>query len=136
MNDGSFLTAAETRTLEALCDTLIPRTPPPRGAEDPGGLLARSASDLDVAGLLVRALAPESEATKARFRKLLRLMGSPLLGLLLAGRPAGFAHLPPALRETTLRRMAESRWPLLRQAFQALKRPVAFIFYSAAADPE
>jgi choline dehydrogenase-like flavoprotein len=58
-------------------------------------------------------------------------MGSPMFGLLVAGRPNGFAQLPEHAREAALRHMAESRLPLLRQSFQALKRAVAFIFYSA-----
>jgi choline dehydrogenase-like flavoprotein len=131
MSDPTFLTPAETRTLEAVCDALIPSTASATGG-DPDGLLSRAASDLDVAGFLVKALAPEPPVTRARFRSLLHLLASPWFGLLLTGRPAGFAELPPALRQTALRRMADSRWPWLRQAFQALKRPVAFIFYSAA----
>ena len=131
MTVGSFLSAAETRTLEAVCDTLMPSTPPPAGQEDPGGLLSRSASDLHVAGLFVEALAPETPETQARFRQLLRLMSNPLFGLILAGRPRGFADLPPGARERVLQRMGESALPALRQAFQALKRPVAFIGYSA-----
>jgi choline dehydrogenase-like flavoprotein len=130
VSSGTFLSPAEVRTLEAVCDTLVPSTPPSAGAEDPGRLLARSASDLDVAGLLANALAPEPPETKARFRQLLGQMGSPIFGLLLTGRPRGFAQLPPPLRERALQRMAESPLPFLRQAFQALKRPVTFIFYS------
>jgi choline dehydrogenase-like flavoprotein len=130
------LTVSEIRTLEAICDALIPNTRPAAGVDDPGGLLARSASDIGVTGFLVNALAAAPPETWARFRQLLRLLGSPVFGLLLAGRPSGFASLPPRLRETALRRMAESRLPLLRQAFQALKRPVAFIFYSAPVGAE
>jgi len=130
MTTPSFLSAGETRTLEAICNTLMPSIARPE-REDPGGLMSRSASDLDVAESLVGALAGMDGETQARFRQLLGFMGSPLFGVLLAGRPKGFAHLPARLQERALQRMAESPIAMLRQAFQALKRPVAFIFYSA-----
>jgi choline dehydrogenase-like flavoprotein len=128
MTTPSFLSAGETRTLEAVCNALMPSI---ADVEDPRGLMSRSASDLDVAGSLVGALAGMDGQTQARFRQLLGFMGSPLFGLLLAGRPKGFARLPARLQERVLKRMAESPFAMLRQAFQALKRPVAFIFYSA-----
>ena len=130
MTAPTFLSAAETRTLEAVCDALMPSIAPV-GGDDPGGLMSRAASDLDVAGVLVEALAAMDVETQARFRQLLGFMGSPVFGLLLAGRPNGFAQLPPRLQERALQRMAESPLPVLRQAFQALKRPATFIFYSA-----
>jgi choline dehydrogenase-like flavoprotein len=130
MTAPTFLSASETQTLEAVCDALIPSISAAE-LEDPGGLMSRSASDLDVAGLLAEALAGMDAETQTRFRQLLGFMGSPLFGLLLAGRPKGFAQLPARVQERALQRMAESPLPVLRQAFQALKRPVAFIFYSA-----
>src|SRR6202049_4412978 len=130
MTSPTFLSAAGTQTLEAVCDALVPSISPAE-QEDPDGLMSRSASDLDVAVLLAEALAGMDSETKARFRQLLGFMGSPLFGLLLAGRPNGFAELPARLQERALQRMAESPFPLMREAFQALKRPVTFIFYSA-----
>jgi hypothetical protein len=58
-------------------------------------------------------------------------MGSPVFGFLMTGRPKGFAQLPERVREKVLQRMAVSRRPILRRAFQAMKRPITFIFYSA-----
>jgi choline dehydrogenase-like flavoprotein len=137
------LPQAEMQTLVAICDALVPSIPrgSPQRARDGeppelGALLSRSASDQDVAGLLLPALALDAPETLARFRQLLRVMGSPLFGLLLTGRPRGFAQMTPSQRELVLLRMAESPLPLLRQAFQALKRPVTFIFYAAAAGAE
>jgi len=130
MTTPTFLSADQTRTLEAVCDALIPSISP-AGQDDPGGLMSRAASDLDVAGVLVDALAAMDVETQARFQQLLGFMGSPLFGLLMAGRPKGFAQLPPRLQGRALQRMAESPLPMLRQAFQALKRPATFIFYSA-----
>ncbi|HEV2029000.1 MAG TPA: GMC family oxidoreductase N-terminal domain-containing protein [Candidatus Dormibacteraeota bacterium] len=127
----SFLSGQETRTLEAVCLTLVPSTPPVDGAGDAGGLLSRSASDLQVARLLVDVLAAEPAETQAQFRRLLGMFGSAGFGLLASGRPRGFADLDPNLRERVLQRMSTSSIPVLRQAFQAVKRPSTFLFYSA-----
>jgi choline dehydrogenase-like flavoprotein len=129
---GAVLSPSETRTLEAVCDAFVPSMRP-TGANDPGGLLSRSAADLDVAGLLTQALAGEPAETLTRFRQLLRLLGSHGFGLMMAGRPLGFAQLEAPLRERVLQKMAGSPLPFMRQAFQALKRPVLFIFYAAPA---
>ena len=130
MIDSAILSPSETRTLQAVCDAFVPSIRP-HGANDPGGLLSRSAADLDVAGLLTQALAGEPPETLARFRQLLGLLGSPSFGLMIAGRPLGFVKMTPPQRERVLQKMAGSPLPFLRQAFQALKRPVLFIFYGA-----
>src|SRR4030081_1670843 len=132
----SFLSPQEMRTPEAICLTLVPSTPPSDGAGDSGGLLSRSASDLEVARLLVEVLDAEPTETQAQFRRLLGMFGSAGFGLLAAGRPKGFADLGPAQRERVLQRMSTSSVPILRQAFQAIKRPSTFLFYSAAAAGE
>ena len=62
---SSFLPAKETRTLEALCLALLPSLAPSDGSADEGGLMARSASDLDVAGLVVGVVAAEPAETRA-----------------------------------------------------------------------
>jgi choline dehydrogenase-like flavoprotein len=127
---GSLLSPAEARTLAAVCHALIPSISAPAGIDDPEGFLSRSASDVNVAPLLMEALAGAPPETLAGLRQLLRLMGSPFFGLQMAGRPQGFPELPGPLREQVLRKMSESRLPVMRMAFQALKRPVAFIYYS------
>jgi choline dehydrogenase-like flavoprotein len=119
------------RTLEAVCETLVPATPPIDGAGDTGGLLSRSAGDLEVARLLVEVLGAESVETQGQFRRLLGLFGSAGFGLITSGRPRGFADLSPVLRERVLQRMSTSSIPVLRQGFQAVKRPSTFLFYSA-----
>jgi choline dehydrogenase-like flavoprotein len=95
--------------------------------------MARSAADLEVARLVVEVLAAEPPETRDGFRRLLGLLGSPLFGLIAAGQPNGFADLSPQQRERALQRMSTSPIPVLRQAFQALKRPATFLFYSAPA---
>src|SRR6202140_1362477 len=127
----SFLSPDETRTLEAVCLALLPSLEPLDGANDPGALMARSAADLEVARLVVEVLAAEPPETRTQFRRLLSLLGSLVFGLVVAGRPNGFAGLSPQQRERALLRMSTSPIPVLRQAFQALKRPATFLFYSA-----
>lgn len=124
------MSSAEAQTLEAICNALVPSIQDGK-ASDPGGLLALSASDLDVATLLAQALAGEPLEAQARFRQLLRLVGSPRFGLIMAGRPLGFAQMPPPMRERVLQKMSTSSLPFIRQAFQALKRSILFIFYAA-----
>src|ERR1700682_5064343 len=127
----SFLSPDETNTLEAVRLPLVPSLRPLDGDADPGGLLARSAADLEVARLVVEVLGSEPLETRAQFRRLLGLFGSPVFGLAAAGRPKGFAGLSPQQRERALQRMSTSPIPLLRQAFQAVKRPATFLFYAA-----
>ena len=127
----SFLSPEATRTLEAVCLALVPSIAPQMGGEDAAGLMARSASDLDVARLVVDVLASEPPDTRAQFRRLLALFGSPAFGLLAAGHLKGFADLSPQQRERALQRMSTSPIPMLREAFQAVKRPATFLFYSA-----
>jgi choline dehydrogenase-like flavoprotein len=129
----SFLSAEETRTLEAVCLALVPSLPPVDGGDDADGLMARSATDLDVVRLVVEALAAEPRETRAQFRRLLALFGSPFFGLVAAGRLKGFADLSPLHRERALQRMSTSPIPVLREAFQAVKGPVTFLFYAAPA---
>ena len=129
----SFLSSAEMSTLEAICQALVPSMEPPQGEDDPGGMLSRSASDLQVARLLVDVLGTESPETHAQFRRLLGMFGSAGFGLLTSGRPKGFADLDQRQRESVLRRMSTSSIPLLRRAFQAVKRPTTFLFYAATA---
>ena len=126
----TFLSSVETRTLEAVCLALLPSRAPVEGAD---GFMARSAADLEVARLVVDVLANEPPETRARFRSLLGLLGSPAFGLAAAGRASGFAGLSPQQRERALRSMSTSPIPALRQAFQALKRPATFLFYAAPA---
>ncbi len=127
-----WLRPAQTRTLAAICETLIPALDRDASA-DPHGFLRRPASELQVAERLAETLAAEDEATRAQFRQLLDLLGGPLGGLLLVGRPRGFARLTPAQRASALRVMADSPIATLRQGFQAIKRLATFIFYSAPA---
>jgi choline dehydrogenase-like flavoprotein len=131
---ADWLTAAQRRTLEAICDALIPAVTPPPGESDSDGYYARTARDLDVARLMEETLGQESPETRAQFAQLLDLLGSSAGGLLVAGSAKGLADLPLTTRERALRRMSLSALPMLRQGFSALKRLAHFIFYSAPRD--
>lgn len=128
---GSWLSPAEMRTLEAVCDALIPAVPPPAGEGDPHGLYARSAGDLEVARLLAAALAEQSPETRRDFKQLLGLLGNPMAGMVLGGRPQGFAQMSLAARQATLRRMSTHPVAKMRQGFQGLKRLATATFYGA-----
>jgi choline dehydrogenase-like flavoprotein len=127
-----WLTPMELRTQEAICEALLPSVAPPAGEDDSHGLYARSARDLQVARQMAETLAAESPETRADFKKLLGSLNSPLIGMLLAGKPQGFAHMSLAARQTALRRMSVSSLAQMRQGFQAVKRLAGFIFYSAS----
>ncbi len=129
--DDSLLTPAEKRTLEAICEALAPSVPPPSGESDPYGLYARTAADLQISQRIMEALALESPESRKDFRRLLNTLNSPLAGMVLAGRPQGFAGLSLPARETALRKMSTSSLPDLRQGFQAVKRLALFLFYAA-----
>lgn len=128
---ASWLTPAQTRTLEVLCETLIPSLPPPEGEDDSHGFYARSASDLNVAQTMVETLSGESPESRASFKKLLDTLGSPLMCTLLFGRPQAFAQMAPAAREAALRKMSAHSRADVRQGFQAVKRLACAVFYSA-----
>jgi choline dehydrogenase-like flavoprotein len=128
-----WLTPGELRTLEMVCDTLIPTLTAPPGETDPAGLYARKASDLNIAAALAQTLGQQSEESRAQFKQLLGLFNSPLFGLLLDGRPRRFTRLDAAAREEALRKMAVAGMGQLRQGFEAIKRLATFAFYSAPA---
>ncbi len=128
---AGWLTPAQFQTLEAVCDALIPAVAPPAGEADAHGLYARSAHDLDIAGLAAQLLSGESPETQASFRQLLDLLAKPLGGMLLYGRPKTFLSMSPAEREAALRRMSTSSIATVRQGFQGVKRLAAMLFYCA-----
>lgn len=125
-----WLTVADLRLLEAVCDALIPALDATSEA-DPHGLMRRPANAMQVAQGISTTLADEDAETRAEFRQLLSILRSPAGGLLLVGRPVGFLRMTPPLRERALRNMANSSVAKLRQGFQAIKRLAMFIFYSA-----
>ena len=128
-----WLTPDELRTLELVCDALIPALAPPAGENDPAGLYARKASDLNIASAIAETLSEQSDESRAQFKQLLGLFDKPLFGALLDGRPRRFTRLDAAGREAALRKMAVARMSALRQGFEVVKRLATFAFYSAPA---
>lgn len=112
-----MLSPVHLRTFAAVADTLVARL------DGEGTLWSSSASDLGLPNrlpaLFRRLPGPKVQADLVR---LLGLLETAAGGLLLYRRPRGFTSLSAAGRERALRRMATSRLPLARQAFQVLKR--------------
>ncbi len=133
---ANWLSPDEFRILEAVCDTFLPSLVPPIGSsETVAAYYRRKASDLQVALLMAETLAQENTAAQNEFRQLLRLMASPIGGLLLFTSPQPFLALSLEKREKYLLAMANSPLAQLRQGYQALKRLTGFLFF-AVPDPQ
>ncbi|HVH12560.1 MAG TPA: FAD-dependent oxidoreductase [Longimicrobium sp.] len=115
-----MLTSRQQATLVALCRRMVPLP------DDPDPSAARLARAVEV-----RLERLEAEPRR-RVGTLLAMMDAPAAGLLNAFRPRGFADLPAARQDAWLRRWELSPLPLLRTAFQALRRLVLSTHY---ADP-
>src|SRR5947209_7878224 len=106
---AGWLSPAEFRILEAVCDTFFPSLEPPAGSSETlATYYRRSADDLPVALLVAETLAQENAESQAQFRQLLGLMASPVFGLMLAGSPRPFVDLPHDRRAKYLLSLANS----------------------------
>jgi choline dehydrogenase-like flavoprotein len=124
----ALLSVAERRTLQSVCTAFLPVLPPQEG-DDPR-LFALDASALKVPAAMEETIAALGAEKQAELRRLLGLLGTPVLPLLLTGRARRFPDLTQGEAERFLLAMANSRLPLLRTGFQALKRLATFLFYS------
>ena len=126
MADNGALTPAERAVFTAVADALLP------ALEGEGQFWTSSATALGFAERLSEQVArlPDQEARDA-VKRLLRTLDSPVGGLVLYGRPRPFTKLSSRQAEGALRRMAGSRLPMRRSAFQALKRLVAIVAVTA-----
>ena len=139
----AVLTDRQLETLRAVCDALIPALPVSSatlpGSRDRRDLFARAAHDLQVAEAIDQAL-PEviDAAAQGQFRLFLDALDQPLVNSLFTvpsqRQPFRLMTLPE--QTATLRAWSESRFPLQRQAFQAVKRLAFFMFYSLPADQQ
>ena len=116
MNDHGILSRSQQRSLAAVVETFAPPDADER------------ATLAIVEGALAR-LAPQK---RSKLRSVLSLLASPFAGLVLAGRPAGFAHLDRTRRERALRRL--SAIGALKPAFDAFSRIALFAAYAATDD--
>jgi choline dehydrogenase-like flavoprotein len=121
------LTNAQQQLLLALADTFIPSLPPatPDVAfwQRPGAAGIRTE-------LLAAALAAQPQVLQQQFAQLLTLLNGRLLGLSWGGPLKPFLDLNPSERERLLQSWAQSRLPLLRQGFQALRKLLTFLYYA------
>jgi choline dehydrogenase-like flavoprotein len=104
----------ERVTLARVVETIVPDAPPRVVAES-------IVAELEAVGR------PKLVSDLVLF---LRLIEQPLVNLAIAGRATRFSLLDPASRESYLLRWADSRLPLRRTAFQAVKRLALFVAYS------
>jgi choline dehydrogenase-like flavoprotein len=113
-----MLSPRQQATLIALCRRMVPLP------DEPDPAAARLARSVEV-----RLGTLEREQGR-RVAGLLSMMDSPAAGVLNALRPRGFADLQPARQDAWLRGWEISRIPLLRTAFQALRRLILSTHYT------
>ena len=111
---GRF-SSSEVRTLASLAETFVPGV----DAAHIGNLAAEA---------LVRAADP---AQITQLRLVLRLLEQPIVNLVTAGRPSGLSAMAVPERERLLLRWAHSPIALKRSGFQALRKLLSFLAYSA-----
>ncbi len=126
MSEGS-LKPAEAELLRLICDTFVPSVQ----SKEQLDFYARKASDIGVetelAGIIRNELRPEF---RGEIGRMLSYFESPLFNLLLHKCYKRFSQLDPQERERYLTAWANSRIPLRRTGFQALKRLILFLNYS------
>ncbi|MFQ5944810.1 MAG: GMC family oxidoreductase N-terminal domain-containing protein [Anaerolineae bacterium] len=126
LDPNGFLSDLEFRTLQAVCDTLVPSF-----EGEPDAFYRRKASDLPIAQDLVVPIAETAGPDQQRqFKRALRFIESPFFNLLLTGRPQRFSRMGPERRERVLRAWATSPIGLMRAGFQTFKRLALFLYYA------
>lgn len=121
--------APQLEALRLVCDTLVPALDRP---DDPAGLWARRASDLNVPEQIAALVVELGEADVRELAQLLDLLNNRLLGLTWGGPLKPVGALTPAERERMLQRWSTSPVPLLRKAFGSLRKLTGFFFYGAS----
>ena len=131
MSCSLTLSSSALETFGAVADTLLPPV------EGQGDAWSMSATDLGVSARVtdIYGLLPSDRARKD-LRQLLRLMGSPVGGMVLYGKPTKFTGLSPLQRIDALRAMSTSRLGPARQGFKALKLLAGFLFTTPPAGSE
>ncbi len=112
--------------LTALVDAFLPSSP--ATADGPA---YPAASELGVDRRVAELVAGLPDGPRREFGSLLRAIETPLLNLLLSGRPVRFSRLAPPEREEFLRGWSKSRLAVKRKGFHAVKRLAAAFYYSA-----
>ncbi len=123
------LTPTQRATLRLLADTIVPRT------GDPKEPLGGSASDLGVDVLMEQAIRDyQPEDVQNDFLTLVNAVESPLMNIVLAGRPVRFSRLSPEERTEYILNWTKSLLAVKRRGFHAVKRLSEFLYYSALVD--
>jgi len=128
------LSQRERNALGAVCDAMLPRLAPDTGESQ--ALFALGAQDVDLAAAVERAMSGGALSARQlrELRLFLGLLDSALFMLLVAGKATGITRLNPRDREAALQRLSNSRLPVVRTGFQALKRLATFLFYAVTPD--
>ena len=126
------LSEQELRVLSIVCDTIVPRIEEQSSEAASNGFYRRSATDLAVDKALSDIIETKLEPSlREQFHRLLHILDSRLYNLILTGKPVGFSDLKNVEERTRyLAAWRDSRIASKRQAFQALKRLVCFLFYT------
>lgn len=120
------LSYQQSRTLRAICDTLIPEIDQAENSE----FWKRKASDLDIDTLLQQIISDQNADEQTEFKFLLNVFNNPIFGLALGFSWACFADLSLEKREKILKKCALSPLADLRKAFAILKKLTCYLFYS------
>ena len=120
------LSYQQSRTLRAICDTLIPEIDQAENSE----FWKRKASDLDIDTLLQQIISDQNADEQTEFKFLLNVFNNPVFGLALGFSWACFADLSLEKREKILKKCALSPLADLRKAFAILKKLTCYLFYS------
>jgi choline dehydrogenase-like flavoprotein len=124
------LTNREVATLSAICDTIVPKVARV-DSDQTKAFYSRSATELGVDKALAEIIETRLEpALREQFHRLLSVFDSTLYNLILTGKPARFTTMTFEERTKYLESWRDSSLGLKRQAFQALKRLVCFLFYT------
>jgi choline dehydrogenase-like flavoprotein len=119
----------ELRTLSIVSDTIIPRIQTQKASSS--AFYERSATDLGVDKALADIIETKLEPSlREQFRRLLRILDNRAYNLILGGLPVKFSDLNFEERTKYLAKWRDSGLASKRQAFQALKRLVCFLFYT------
>jgi choline dehydrogenase-like flavoprotein len=133
------LTKRELGTIAAICDTIVPKVSVTQDfssaySDQTKAFYERSATDLGVDMALAEIIETRLEpALREQFQRLLSIVDSRFYNLILTGRPTKFSELKVGAERTRyLASWRDSSLGSKRQAFQALKRLVCFLFYAIA----
>jgi choline dehydrogenase-like flavoprotein len=130
-----WLTAREKQTLTLICDTFIPELEAENG-DDPR-LFCLKAADLNLADEVEQAIADIADENSIReLRWFLWALEIGWLNRATAKQNRPFSQLDLDERTAVLRAWGESQIPLMRKAFQAVKRLSLAIFYVAMPNGE